>query len=156
MLQLRNWGSLVTKWMVKLGPLIWIKRELLLYLEGAENQWKCLGVGDNQTCSLELPHWDEKCFFGLVIRSAASAHGRWGIGRLLSLGAARLDSMLWSFLSLLGFSLQNFALAEKRNTNEHQKEDTEMSDSKPFVTSQVSQVFFWLSSPVWGAPLSDF
>uniref|UniRef100_A0A4W2GTW3 Zinc finger imprinted 2 n=1 Tax=Bos indicus x Bos taurus TaxID=30522 RepID=A0A4W2GTW3_BOBOX len=38
-----------------------------------------------------------------------------------------------------GFSLQNFVLAEKRNTNEHQKEDTEMSDSKPFVTSQVSQ-----------------
>ena len=60
----------------------------------------------------------------------------------LSVGAARLDSMLWSFLSLLGFSLQNFVLAEKRNTNEHQKEDTEMSDSKPFVTSQVSQVFF--------------
>ncbi|XP_010856353.1 PREDICTED: zinc finger imprinted 2 [Bison bison bison] len=37
-----------------------------------------------------------------------------------------------------GFSLQNFVLAEKRNTNEHQKEDTEMSDSKPFVTSQCS------------------
>ena len=44
----------------------------------------------------------------------------------LSVGAARLDSMLWSFLSLLGFSLQNFVLAEKRKTNEHQKEDTEM------------------------------
>ena len=46
----------MTKWMVKLGPLIRIKRECLFYLEGAENQWKHLGVGDNQTSSLELPH----------------------------------------------------------------------------------------------------
>uniref|UniRef100_A0A8C6FGA8 Zinc finger imprinted 2 n=1 Tax=Moschus moschiferus TaxID=68415 RepID=A0A8C6FGA8_MOSMO len=38
-----------------------------------------------------------------------------------------------------GSSAENSVLAEKRNTNEHQKEDTKMSDSKPFVRSQVSQ-----------------
>ncbi|XP_043756321.1 zinc finger imprinted 2 [Cervus elaphus] len=35
-------------------------------------------------------------------------------------------------------SAQNSVLAEKRNTTEHQKKDTEMSDSKPLVRSQCS------------------
>lgn len=159
MLQLRNWGSLVTKWTMKLGPLIPIKRELLLYLEGTENQWKRLEVGDNQTSFLALPHWAEKCFFWSFSCHRKCCFRPWqvrGWQATLSLGATRLDSTLWSFLSLLGFSAWNSVLAENRNTNEHQKEDTKMSDSKPFVRSQVSQVFFWLSSPVWGAPLSDF
>ncbi|KAI4535035.1 hypothetical protein MG293_015895 [Ovis ammon polii] len=37
-----------------------------------------------------------------------------------------------------GFSAWNSVLAENRNTNEHQKEDAKMSDSKPFVRSQCS------------------
>ena len=101
----------------------------------------------------------EKCFFWSFSCHRKCCFRPWqvrGWQATLSLGATRLDSTLWSFLSLLGFSAWNSVLAENRNTNEHQKEDTKMSDSKPFVRSPVSQVFFWLSSPVWGAPLSDF